>query len=105
MRATEAAADDRADREELDPNAVVVSDMRRARRETGLSLLEISKKSRIPVSLLRQLEWGYMRNWPTGQYGRTELSRYARAAGLNKDMVIAAASAVDRGRSRAAAHS
>ena len=91
VRATEAAADDRADREELDPNAVVVSDMRRARRETGLSLLEISKKSRIPVSLLRQLEWGYMRNWPTGQYGRTELSRYARAAGLNKDMVIAAA--------------
>jgi hypothetical protein len=91
VRAAEAAADDRADRDDLDPNAVVVSDVRRARRETGLSLLEISKKSRIPVSLLRQLEWGYMRNWPTGQYGRTELSRYARAAGLNKDMVIAAA--------------
>ena len=32
-----------------------VSDIRRARRETGLSLEEVSRKSRIPVSLLRQL--------------------------------------------------
>src|SRR5204863_9107242 len=40
--------------------------MRRARRATGLSLTEVSRKSRIPVSLLRQLEWGYLRHWPTG---------------------------------------
>ena len=43
-----------------------VSDVRRARRDTGLSLEEVSKRSRIPVSMLRQLEWGYLRNWPHG---------------------------------------
>ncbi len=43
-----------------------VSDVRRARRDTGLSLEEVSKRSRIPVSMLRQLEWGYLR---TGLYG------------------------------------
>jgi hypothetical protein len=67
-----------------------VSEMRRARRETGLSLQEISKKSRIPVSMLRQLEWGYLRNWPTGLYGRTELVRYARAAGISQHVVLKA---------------
>jgi hypothetical protein len=67
-----------------------VSEMRRARRETGLSLQEISKKSRIPVSMLRQLEWGYLRNWPTGLYGRTQLVRYARAAGINQQAVVEA---------------
>jgi hypothetical protein len=71
-------------------SAPTVSDMRRARRATGLSLEEISKKSRIPVSLLRQLEWGYLRNWPTGLYARTQLVRYARAAGLDQQTVIAA---------------
>jgi hypothetical protein len=67
-----------------------VSEMRRARRETGLSLQEISKKSRIPVSMLRQLEWGYLRNWPTGLYGRTQLVRYARAAGVSQQVVLKA---------------
>jgi len=65
-----------------------VSDIRRARRETGLSLDEVSRKSRIPVSLLRQLEWGYLRNWPKGMYGRTQLARYARAAGLERQVVL-----------------
>ncbi|MEO7273786.1 MAG: helix-turn-helix domain-containing protein [Vicinamibacterales bacterium] len=65
-----------------------VSDIRRARRQTGLSLDEVSRKSRIPVSLLRQLEWGYLRNWPKGMYGRTQLARYARAAGLERQQVL-----------------
>jgi hypothetical protein len=65
-----------------------VSDIRRARRDTGLPLDEVSKKSRIPVSMLRQLEWGYLRHWPKGLYGRTQLVRYARAAGLNRDFVL-----------------
>ncbi len=71
--------------DECDPS---VSDIRRARRETGLSLDEVSRKSRIPVSLLRQLEWGYLRNWPKGMYGRTQLARYARAAGLERQVVL-----------------
>ena len=72
-----------------DPGRVMsVSEMRRARRDTGLSLDEVSKRSRIPVSLLRQLEWGYLRNWPQGLYGRTQLVRYARAAGLDRQRVL-----------------
>ena len=67
-----------------------VSDVRRARRDTGLSLEEVSKRSRIPVSMLRQLEWGYLRNWPYGLYGRTQLVRYARAAGLDRQLVLEA---------------
>ncbi len=65
-----------------------ISDIRRARRDTGLSLDEISSRSRIPVAMLRQLEWGYLRNWPSGLYGRTQLARYARAAGLNRQVVL-----------------
>lgn len=65
-----------------------VSDIRRARRATGLTLGEISNRSRIPVWLLRELEWGYLRNWPAGHYGRTQLTRYARAAGLDEGVVV-----------------
>jgi hypothetical protein len=65
-----------------------ISDVRRARRATGLSLDEVSSRSRIPAALLRELEWGYLRNWPGGLYGRTQLVRYARAAGLDEELVI-----------------
>jgi len=67
---------------------LTVSDIRRARRATGLTLGEISTRSRIPVWLLRELEWGYLRNWPGGHYGRTQLTRYARAAGLDDRLVV-----------------
>jgi len=67
---------------------LTISDVRRARRATGLTLAQISERSRIPVSLLRELEWGYLRHWPSGQYGRTQLVRYARAAGLDEQVVV-----------------
>ncbi len=67
---------------------LTVSDIRRARRATGLTLGEVSQRSRIPVWLLRELEWGYLRNWPAGQYGRTQLTRYARATGLDRRIVL-----------------
>lgn len=67
---------------------LTVSDIRRARRATGLTLAQVAERSRIPETLLRQLEWGYLRNWPTGHYGRTELVRYARAAGLDESVVV-----------------
>ena len=67
---------------------LTVSDIRRARRATGLSLAQVSQRSRIPVGLLRQLEWGYLLNWPGGHYGRTQLVRYARAAGLDEQLVV-----------------
>lgn len=69
---------------------LTISDIRRARRSTGLTLSEVAERSRIPVSLLRELEWGYFRNWPADQYGRTQLVRYALAAGLDEDLVVRA---------------
>jgi Tol biopolymer transport system component len=69
-------------------NDLTVSDVRRARRATGLTLTQVGERSRIPVTLLRELEWGYLRNWPSGHYGRTQLVRYARAAGLDEEVVV-----------------
>ena len=69
-------------------NELTISDVRRARRATGLTLTQVSERSRIPVTLLRELEWGYLLNWPAGHYGRTQLVRYARAAGLDEDVVV-----------------
>jgi hypothetical protein len=74
----------------VERSALTISDVRRARRSTGLTLAEISERSRIPVSLLRELEWGYFVNWPGGHYGRTQLIRYARAAGLDDRVVMRA---------------
>ena len=67
---------------------LTISDVRRARRATGLTLAQIGERSHIPVALLRELEWGYMRHWPSGHYGRTQLVRYARAAGLDEQVVV-----------------
>jgi cytoskeletal protein RodZ len=69
-------------------NELTVSDVRRARRATGLTLSQVGELSRIPAAHLRELEWGYLKNWPTGYYGRTQLVRYARAAGLDEDVVV-----------------
>ena len=68
--------------------ALTISDVRRARRATGLSLEEVSTRARIPAHLLRELEWGYLRNWPEGLYGRSQMVRYARAAGLDESVVV-----------------
>jgi hypothetical protein len=70
-------------------SALTVSDIRRARRATGLPLAKVAERSQISLGLLRQLEWGYLANWPGGQYGRTQLVRYARATGLDEQVVIA----------------
>ena len=42
------------------PAALTVSDIRRARRATGLPLTEISARSRIPLPMLRQLECAFI---------------------------------------------
>jgi hypothetical protein len=53
-----------------------------------MPLAQVADRSRIPIGLLRQLEWGYLANWPTGHYGRTQLIRYARATGLDEQVVV-----------------
>ncbi len=74
--------------EPLPDQTLTISDVRRARRATGVTLAEVSERSRIPAGLLRELEWGYLRNWPAGLYGRSQLVRYARAAGLDEELVV-----------------
>jgi len=69
------------------PRVLTISDIRRARRATGLSLADISAASGIDVTLLRELEWGYLRNWRADEEGRKALGRYARAAGLDEPLV------------------
>lgn len=69
---------------------LTVSDVRRARRATGLTLAQVSERSRIPRALLRELEWGLLHSWPSGHYGRIQLVRYARAAGLDEEVVVRA---------------
>ena len=71
-----------------EPADLTISDIRRARRATRLTLADISERTRIPVDLLRELEWGYLVNWPAGFNGRAQLSRYARAAGLDEHIVL-----------------
>ena len=69
---------------------ITISDIRRARRATGASLAEISRRCDVPVHLLRQLEWGYLCNWPTSHVGRRLIAAYARAAGLDEQLVMGA---------------
>ena len=76
----------RASAERHEP--LTVTDIRRARRSTRLSLDDVSERSRIPTWLIHELEWGDFRHWPGGVYGRTQLLRYARAAGLDEALVV-----------------
>jgi cytoskeletal protein RodZ len=71
---------------ELIPRSI--SDLSRARRAAGVTLEEVAVRSRVPEPLLRELELGDLRNWPTGLYARTEIVRYARAAGLDERDVL-----------------
>ena len=45
------------------PPELTISDIRRARRATGLSLDDLSAVADVPAARLRELEWGYLRNW------------------------------------------
>jgi Helix-turn-helix domain len=67
---------------------ITVSDIRRARRATGIPLAEISRRCDVPAPLLRQLEWGYLENWPRSLVGRRLIGGYARAAGLDEQLVM-----------------
>jgi catechol 2,3-dioxygenase-like lactoylglutathione lyase family enzyme/transcriptional regulator with XRE-family HTH domain len=67
-----------------------LAELRRARRANGFMLEQVAERSRIPLALLAQLESGDVKNWPAGLYGRTQLVRYARASGLDPDVVVAA---------------
>jgi predicted transcriptional regulator len=71
--------------------ALTISDIRRARRATGLSLDDLSAVADVPVARWRELEWGYLRNWRADEEGRAGVVRYARAAGLDERVVLSIA--------------
>jgi hypothetical protein len=70
---------------------LTISDVRRARRATGLPLEDVAQASGIPAVKLRELEWGYVRNWHVNDASRDDLRRYARAAGLDEELVLSVA--------------
>jgi hypothetical protein len=71
-----------------DTRAITISDIRRARRATGLTLADIAAQIRIPAPLLCELEWGYLANWPASPAVRRHIVSYARAAGLDDQLVV-----------------
>jgi hypothetical protein len=68
--------------------SLTISDIRRARRATGLSLDDLSAVADVPAARLRELEWGYILNWRADDAGRSDVVRYARAAGLDEQIVL-----------------
>lgn len=74
-----------------DATALTISDIRRARRATGLSLDDIAVAADVPAARLRELEWGYLLNWSADEDGRARVVRYARAAGLDEQVVLSIA--------------
>ena len=76
----------RGDGQVVNGCALTISDVRRARRATGLSLGDVARTADVPAERLRELEWGYLRNWQADERGRAELRRYARATGLDEDL-------------------
>lgn len=74
------------------PNsALTISDIRRARRATGLSLSDVAAVAEVPATQLRDLEWGYPRTWRADDEGKAQVIRYARAAGLDEGLVLSIA--------------
>src|SRR3954468_5370136 len=70
---------------------LTISDVRRARRATGMTLDDVASVAAVPKPVLRELEWGYFRNWPHTDEARDRIVRYARAAGLDEVVVFSIA--------------
>jgi len=68
--------------------SLTISDIRRARRATGLTLADLSTRTGIPSSLLCELEWGYLDHWPAPPVSRRLMVRYAQSAGLDEQLVL-----------------
>ena len=60
-----------------------ISDVRRARRESRLTLGRIARETAVPIAVLRQLEWGDFRDWRDDAWMRRVIEAYARAAALD----------------------
>jgi cytoskeletal protein RodZ len=72
-----------------EPELQNLADVRRARRDTRLTLDAIAQQAALPVYMLRQLEWGDFRQWQNDEWTERVARAYARAARLDSDRVLA----------------
>ena len=64
------------------------AELRKHRMAQGLSLTEISRRTRIGVTYLRRIEEGDFRSLPPGFYARAFVRAYAEAIGVDADIVL-----------------
>lgn len=67
---------------------MTIAELRRIRMGKGLSLTEISRKTRIGVGYLRKIEEGQFKALPPGFYARAFVRAYAEAIGVDADVVL-----------------
>jgi hypothetical protein len=67
---------------------MTIAELRRARMARGLSLTEISRRTRIGVAHLRKIDDGDLRGLPAGFYARAFVRAYAEAVGLDGELVL-----------------
>jgi hypothetical protein len=70
-----------------EPELRTLVDIRRARRQTRLTLEAIARQASLPVYILRQLEWGDFRQWQNDEWTERVAKAYAREAKLDPDRV------------------
>src|SRR5918994_4407744 len=67
----------------------LVEQLRRARERAGLSIEDISSRTKIQIPLLEAIERGDFERVPGGLFVRGFLRAYAREVGLDPEMVVA----------------
>jgi transcriptional regulator with XRE-family HTH domain len=67
---------------------MTIAELRRIRMGKGLSLTEISRRTRIGVGYLRKIEEGQFKALPPGFYARAFVRAYADAVGVAADVVL-----------------
>jgi transcriptional regulator with XRE-family HTH domain len=69
-------------------------ELRRIRERRGLSLEEMSEKTKVGVAHYAALEAGDLSRWPSGIFRRAFVRSYATSVGLDPDEVLAAFSRI-----------
>jgi len=70
--------------------------LRRAREHRGLTLQEIARETKLPQRHLEALENDNQAVMPAGFYERAEIRTYARAVGLDQDLLVSQLGSVSR---------
>jgi transcriptional regulator with XRE-family HTH domain/uncharacterized RDD family membrane protein YckC len=67
---------------------MTIAELRRIRMAKGLSLTEISRRTRIGIGFLRNIEEGNLKGLPPGFYSRAFVRAYSEAIGIDADVVL-----------------